>query len=250
MNPNLADRISACRSRLDDAPESGAYVLLADLLREAGEFAEAISVLSDNAAQRPISLSARVVLGRALLEAGRVDDARPVLRQVLESDRDNTLVLRLLAEDARSRGAWSESVPYLMRLSELEPEEDRWPSALEEARSFRDKPPTEDAAAQAGFATLTLVDIYLAQGYHARAVAALRQMLEKDPQRGDARERLAALEAMTGVDVEGAAGAPVAEPTPGLDPDIAQRRTRKRRDQKQQFSAWLDSINRDLGDAP
>jgi tetratricopeptide (TPR) repeat protein len=251
MQPDLAERIASCRARFDDEPESGVHVLLADLLREAGEFGEALSLLSDNATMRPASVSARVVLGRTLLEAGRVDDARPVLRQVLEADRDNTLALRLLAEDARSRGAWSESVPYLMRLSELEPEEPRWSAALAEARGFRDAPPTEDDAAQAGFATLTLVDIYLAQGYHARAVAALRQMVENDPDRTDARERLAALEELVGAADAGGEGTDDGTPpVAGLDPDVARKRSLRRRDQKQQFAAWLESINRDLGDAP
>lgn len=242
MNQTLDARISDCRARYAQEPSSGIYLLLSDLLRETGEFEEAISILSDNATVRPTSLSARVVLGRTLLEAGRADDARPVLRQILETDADNTVVLRLLAEDARSRAAWSESVPYLMRLVELEPEEERWPAALEEVRSFRDSPPTEDLAAQAGFATLTLVDIYLAQGYHARAVAALRQMVENDPGRIDARDRLEALKKM--VDAESDAPLPAEVPAPVTDPALASHRERRRRDQKQQFASWLNSIDR------
>lgn len=242
MNPSLDDRITDCRARYAQEPSSGVYVLLSDLLRETGEFEEAISILSDNAIIRPASLSARVVLGRTLLEAGRADDARPVLRQILETDADNTVVLRLLAEDARSRAAWAESVPYLMRLVELEPGDERWPAALEEARSFRDAPSTEDVGAQAGFATLTLVDIYLAQGYHARAVTALRQMVENDPGRADARDRLEALEKM--VDLEPDVSLPPEVPTPGLDPALADQRDRRRRDQKEQFTTWLKSIDR------
>ncbi|RKZ14233.1 hypothetical protein DRQ50_09315, partial [bacterium] len=162
---------------------------------------------------------------------------------VLEVDADNTVVLRLLAEDARSRAAWSESVPFLIRLAELEPQEDRWPAALEEARSFRDSPPSADDAAQAGFATLTLVDIYLAQGYHARAVAALRQMVDNDPERHDARARLAALEEMVASGSDSRSGED--EPPAGVDSALAHDRSRRRRDQKHQFAAWLQSIDHD-----
>ena len=59
-------------------------------------------------------------------------------------------------------------------------------------------PPTEavSAAAAAGdsrLATVTLADIYVAQGYRDKAIAVLQTLLERDPDRQDILERLAIL---------------------------------------------------------
>jgi predicted Zn-dependent protease len=248
MEEVLAERIERCRQRLAEDPQSGVFVLLADLLRERGSFEEALAVLADGIRQRPESLAARVVMGRTLLETGRGDEARPVLAGVLESDRDNVVALRLLAEDCRSRAAWAAAVPYLERLVELETEDDRWPAALAQARAYRDEPPSGDGPVQAGFATLTLVDVYLAQGYHARAMTALRQMLEVEPEREDVQARLAALEDLTAApDSRPADAASETLPEP---PTTAGQKGLRRAAQKRQFEAWLESIGHNEGEAP
>ena len=221
MNALLDERIANCRARFAEQPESGVFVMLADLLRQRGDYEEALGILADGVIHRPESVAALVVLGRTLLEADRAEDARTALQRVLDLDQDNLVALRLLAEDCRSRADWTAAVPFLDRLTELEPDEKRWPAALDEARSFRDTPAQDDTEteAEAGFATLTLVDIYMAQGYHDRAITALEQMLEADPERAEVRERLATLKGTDDVPPEAEEAAPAVE-EPATMPEV------------------------------
>ncbi len=73
-------------------------------------------------------------------------------------------------------------------------------------------------------------------------------MVENDPQRFDAKERLEALESM--VDTEDEI-APAADHAPSeADTALLNQRTRRRAGQKQQFTEWLKSIDRDTGAKP
>ena len=269
MQELLDERIANCRARYAEKPGSGVFVLLADLLRERGDYDEALAILADGLEHRPDSVAALVVMGRTLLEAGRAEDARLALQRVLELDADNLVALRLLSEDCRSRADWAGAVPFLTALAQLEPDDARWPAALEEARSYRDAPPPvegeEKGEAEAGFATLTLVDIYMAQGYSDRAQAALEQMLEADPERADVKARLAILGVSSGVATEPAVAEPGEAPTapePMAEPVEAAEtgdkediladpgeqeddRGETRDNRKRQFSDWLDSLGQD-----
>jgi len=230
-------------------PGSGVFIALADLLRTESEYDEALAVLEKGLSARPDSLSATVVMGRTLLESGRGDEARTVLAASLQRDPDNTLALRLMAEVCRAAEDWPAALPPLERLTELEPDELRWRSSLAEAHAQCDEPVTATGGRTAGFATMTLVDIYVAQGYHARALAALRQMLEIEPERTDVQERIEELESRA---TEGPAtlapGAPEpsapepSAPEPGM-PELdvpVDERQRVRDEQKEQFARWLE----------
>lgn len=226
-------KLEAYRERFAEAPDSGVFIALADLLRTEGEYDEALRVLEQGLAARPDSISATVVMGRTLLESGRGDEARTVLAAVLQRDPDNTLALRLMAEVCRAAEDWPAALPHLEHLTELEPDEPRWRSSLAEARDQCDQPAVGTGGRAASFATMTLVDIYVAQGYHDRALAALQQMLEADPERQDVRDRIAELE--TRAAEAPPAPEPVVQPAPPMD-----ERQFVRDEQKQQFARWLE----------
>ena len=230
-------RIERYRERLANEPASGVFVPLAELLAESGEPAQALAVLEDGLARRPASLSGRVVQGRILLAAGQGDRGREVLGGVLAGDPDNVVVRRLLADDCRERGDWVGECAHLEHLVRCEPGDETWPAALAEARS-RIQAQNADVAEAAGFATMTMVDIYIAQGYHLRAAEALRRLLAGDPGREDARRRLdeveAALAASGGRNATDPDGSPAPEPAPD--------RERARDARKVQFTRWIERI--------
>ncbi|MCP4571997.1 MAG: tetratricopeptide repeat protein [bacterium] len=241
----VAAKLAAYRERFAKDPDSGVFIALADLLRTEGEFEEALRVLEQGLSARPDSLSATVVMGRTLLESGRGDEARTVLAAALQRDPDNTLALRLMAEVSTAAEDWAAALPPLERLVELEPEEPRWRSSLSEARAQLDQfdpgdqPAPGEGGRAASFATMTLVDIYVAQGYHGRAVAALEQMLEVNPGRDDVRERIAVL-------LEQAAEAPPPPPAPEPEPaatEAVDERRQERNEQRQQFARWLEQAS-------
>jgi tetratricopeptide (TPR) repeat protein len=92
-NPRLDDLRR--RVRLD--PASIAFAALAEELRRAGEYDEAIAVCRAGLHRHGSYLSARVTLGRALLDSGHLDAAREELEAVVRSAPDNLAAATALA---------------------------------------------------------------------------------------------------------------------------------------------------------
>jgi predicted Zn-dependent protease len=240
---DLQHRIRVCRQRLAAAPHSRAFAPLADALRLAGQAEEALLLLEDGLVRHPEFQAALVILGHTLLDTGRSVHARKVLQRVLEQDPDNVVVLRLLSEDARSRRAWQEAVPLLEKLAQLDPDENRWPRALAEARSNQTAANPTDVP-ETSFATMTLVEIYLAQGYRSKAMTALRQMQDREPNRADIREKIAEIGVLEGeADPTPAGGVEAA--ASGLPADLREVKAAKRAAEKQSFEAWISRIRSD-----
>ncbi len=241
---DLNGKIDIFSARLAESPHSRVFAPLADLLRQAGRGDDALELLDDGLERHPEYVSALVIKGKTLLDLSRVDEARIVLAIALELDSENFVVLRLLTEDARSRQAWEESIPLLEKLVVLDPDDDRWAGALAEARQFsrQDLP---SASTKSSFATMTLVDIYLAQGYRDRALEALQQMASREPNREDIQNRIDELNSK-GTAEPPVEGKPITSPantSDGLNPQPAQRRTHE----KKQFEDWINRLRQDGG---
>jgi tetratricopeptide (TPR) repeat protein len=99
---NHNPRIEDLRRRIQKDPASIAFAQLAEEHRRIGEHEEAIRVCQAGLDQHPAYLSARVTLGRSLLELGRVEEAEAEFARVLVSAPDNVVARRAL-DDIRSR---------------------------------------------------------------------------------------------------------------------------------------------------
>src|SRR5947209_8219729 len=100
------DRIDDLRRRVQEDPASIAFAQLAEELRRAGRFEEAIAVCRTGLESFPAYLSARVTLARCFLALDRLDEAQRELEQLREAAPDNAAVVRALAEiDVRRRAA-------------------------------------------------------------------------------------------------------------------------------------------------
>jgi tetratricopeptide (TPR) repeat protein len=97
-------RIEDLRRRVQKDPASIAFAQLAEELRRAGKDAEAVSVCRAGLAIHPGYLSARVTLGRALIELDQLDDAVVELELVIKSAPDNLAAMRGLGEIHHRRG--------------------------------------------------------------------------------------------------------------------------------------------------
>ena len=91
-------RIEDLRRRVLKDPASIAFAQLAEEYRRAGDCEEAVRVCEAGLAQHPAYLSARVTLGRALFELGRLEDARTEFLRVLDAAPDNLIAVGKLAE--------------------------------------------------------------------------------------------------------------------------------------------------------
>jgi tetratricopeptide (TPR) repeat protein len=114
-------RIEELRRRVQADPASIAFAALAEEYRRAGRLQDAIETCRTGLQRHPSYLSARVTLGRALIETGDYDHAREELEYVLRVAPENLAAIRGLAEIHQRRG----EVPQAL---------ERYKSALQIAR--------------------------------------------------------------------------------------------------------------------
>jgi tetratricopeptide (TPR) repeat protein len=101
----MADnRIEDLRRRVQKDPASIAFAQLAEELRRAGELRESVDTCRAGLALHPSYLSARVTLGRALVELNQLDAAQEELTIVLRSAPENLAAMRALGEIFQQRG--------------------------------------------------------------------------------------------------------------------------------------------------
>ena len=97
-------RIEELRRRVQKDPASIAFAQLAEEYRRAGSNEDAIQICRAGLAIHPGYLSARVTLGRALLEVNDLDGAQAELEYVLKSATENLAAIRGVAEIHHRRG--------------------------------------------------------------------------------------------------------------------------------------------------
>jgi hypothetical protein len=91
-------RIAELRKRLEKDPASRIFAQLAEELRKEGELEEAIRVSREGLQKHPFYPSARITLGRALLDSGDIVAATGEFEAVLQGAPDNLLARRFLEE--------------------------------------------------------------------------------------------------------------------------------------------------------
>jgi tetratricopeptide (TPR) repeat protein len=114
-NPRLLE----LRRRVQADPASIAFAQLAEEYRRAEAYDEAIGVARAGLHYHPDYLSARVTLGRALIELERLDEAERELALVLQSAPDNLAANRALAEVFQKRGQMPEALAQYRKALEL-----------------------------------------------------------------------------------------------------------------------------------
>jgi tetratricopeptide (TPR) repeat protein len=105
-------RIEELRRRVQKDPTSLAFAHLAEEYRRAGRFEEAITTCRAGLKVHPTYISAKVTLGRALMEAGDLDAAHTELQAVMSAAPDNLAAIRGLAEIHQRRGEVQEALDY------------------------------------------------------------------------------------------------------------------------------------------
>lgn len=147
----MSERLEDLRRRVREDPASIAFAQLAEELRREGAFAEAISVCRDGLARHPTYVSARLTLGRALVQAGDFDAAEHELARVLQVAPDNLAAIRALGEANARRGAISTSLSQFQAALSLAPNDpalERTVSDLSRQLSETPAPQTPTRAAR------------------------------------------------------------------------------------------------------
>ena len=105
-------RIEELRRRVLADPASIAFAALAEEFRRAGRYREAIETCRTGLQRHPSYLSARVTLGRSLVEVGQFDEAREVLEHVLRAAPENLAAIRALAYIHERQGETPEALEH------------------------------------------------------------------------------------------------------------------------------------------
>jgi len=105
-------RIEELRRRVQNDPASIAFAQLAEEYRRAGSYHEAVDTCRAGLKIHPGYLSARVTLGRALIETNDLEAAEIELRHVLKTASENLSAIRGLAEIHHRRGQLTEALGF------------------------------------------------------------------------------------------------------------------------------------------
>jgi tetratricopeptide (TPR) repeat protein len=119
--PHESPRIAELRRRVHADPASIAFAQLAEEYRRAGQYDEAVKYCRAGLTRHPGYLSARVTLGRSLMELGELDAAASEFDFVLRSAPDNLAAIRGSAEIHQRRGSMEEALEYYSRALTLAP---------------------------------------------------------------------------------------------------------------------------------
>ncbi len=112
MSPS---RIDELRRRVQNDPASIAFAQLAEEYRRSGQTDEAVRICREGLVRHPGYLSARVTLGRALLDLGQLADARGEFEFVVAEAPENLAAVRGLAEIYHRDGQTAEALTYYER---------------------------------------------------------------------------------------------------------------------------------------
>jgi tetratricopeptide (TPR) repeat protein len=177
-NPRLED----LRKRFERERGSRVFAQFAEELRRAGETAEAIRVSREGLALHPSYTTARITLGRALLDGGEVDEAAREFEGVLKTTPDNLIASRYLGECLEKRGEVAAALQHYEKALLFSPG-DEWikgrmvalgsgaeGSARAGAAGARGLPVAQVAVTPAGQATLRTGPIPLASAADDEAV--------------------------------------------------------------------------------
>ena len=102
---STANPLEQLRRRMQSHATPAAFAALAEEHRRAGRLVEAIAVCRDGLERYPAYVSARVTLGRALLDSGDVASAVAELEQAAAQAPDNLAAARALALAHDAAGA-------------------------------------------------------------------------------------------------------------------------------------------------
>ena len=141
-------RIDDLRKKLDKEPGSRLFAQLAEELRKEGDLAEAIRVSRQGLSHHPNYPSARMTLGRALLDSGDLAAARREFETVLKGAADNILASRYLAECLEGLGQAADALERYRATLALAPGDKQLQARIQALEKAPSAPPAATRPAE------------------------------------------------------------------------------------------------------
>lgn len=129
-------RLDDLRRRIEHDPASIAFAQLAEEYRRLGRLQDAIDLCRNGLSRHPSYLSARVTLGRALMQIGSLEEAQHEFEQVLQGAPQNLSALKILGDIHSRRGDVAQALSRYqaaLLLAPNDPEVDRKAAEMREA---------------------------------------------------------------------------------------------------------------------
>jgi tetratricopeptide (TPR) repeat protein len=124
-------RLEELRRRVQADPASIAFAALAEEYRRAGKFREAVEASRAGLRYHPTYVSARVTLGRSLVELQEVEQAERELAFVLKSAPDNLAARRALGELCWQQLRFGDALQHFRTAHTLAPADTELPTILQ-----------------------------------------------------------------------------------------------------------------------
>ncbi len=216
--------LDALFRKYESAPDSFVFAPLADAYRKTGRLDEAVEVCKKGVRKHGEYPSGHVVLGKCLFDLGAMDEADNSFRTVLELDADNLVALKYLGMIEAGRGELERAREHFKQILVLDPENREIRSMLEDLHTNEetreDEPAREvedekfegepislgdgEIEMSDDLATTTLADIYAAQGYTDKAAKIYTEVLRKQPDNLEIKQKLKELlgDDIVGDDIE------------------------------------------------
>ncbi len=166
----------------------GYWPALAERYLCEGKLSETVRLCKENLAEYPCLISGRLILARALYQAGQIDSAGDEFHRVLALDPDNIVALRYLGDIKFSAGDEFAAMADYRRILEIDPHCHGLKAPLRKpdtttTRTVKLKRSGEHHDRTAAgtlreipFYTETMGDLYLAQGYPRLAAEVFRHL--------------------------------------------------------------------------
>ena len=239
-------------------PKSRSFVPLCEQLLKEGFSEEAFRVAHEGVASFPGYVAGQVVLAKACHATNRISQAMMILRLALEAVPEQKAVWELLAQVYQQQGDYNKAagireeartVGVVIGESKdvsLEAEQSIDPLSpallpvleLTEADvvtggdvACADTDEDADTSQQTPFYTVTLAELYLAQGFPDKACTIYQELLKRDPQNHDLIARLAQL-----------TGEPVKKPSEPVSK--AESLSPDEQEAVSILTSWLDNLTR------
>lgn len=128
----LSPEIAKLAEKIAKDPASKLFVPLAEEYRKSGMLDEAIQVLSDGLKANPNYMTARVSLGKMLLEKGNIEAAQEEFERVIQAIPDNLFAHKKLAEIYQSIGDRENLLKEYKIILSLSPKDEEVKIAMDE----------------------------------------------------------------------------------------------------------------------
>lgn len=147
MEKNMAkpSQLEKLEKKLKKNPQSRLFFPLAEAYRNDGDYEKAIEIYRQGLANHPNYVSARVSLGRALLELGKNDEALAELEQVVDSVPENLMAHKLVAEIYYSKGDFGPAQEQFEAVLLLNPDDNEAKVRLDELNSILSSAAADDS---------------------------------------------------------------------------------------------------------